>query len=58
MASERAVLEKHMEKIVVGFQDRCDDENVVIVLEEGVSRCAGREESLRWILVKLRGGTA
>ena len=24
MASETAVLEKHMRKIVVGFQDRCD----------------------------------
>ena len=34
MASERAEPEKHVEKIVVGFQDRCDEEKVVMVLDE------------------------
>ena len=28
------MLEKHMEKIVVGFQARCDEEKVAMVLDE------------------------
>ena len=34
MASERAEMEKHVEKIVVGFQNRCDEEKVAMVLDE------------------------
>ena len=34
MASERAEMEKQVEKIVVDFQDKCDEEKVVMVLDE------------------------
>ena len=40
MASERAELEKHVEKIVVGFRDRCDEEKVAMVLDEA---CTDKE---------------
>ena len=42
MASERAEMEKHVEKIVVGFQNRCDEEKVAMVLDEA---CTDRRVS-------------
>ena len=50
MASERAVLEKHVEKIVVGFQDRCDEEKVVTVLDEACTdKRVGRAVEEMWM---------
>ena len=43
MASERAEVEKHVEKFVLGFQVRCGEEKVMIVLDESCTdRRAGK----------------
>ena len=49
MASERAEMKKHVEKIVVGFQDRCDEEKVVMVLDEAFAdRRVGKAVEEMW----------
>ena len=50
MASERAVLEKHMEKMVDWVQDRCDEEKMVMVLVQACTdKRAGRAVEEMWM---------
>ena len=44
MASERAEMEKPVEKIVVEFQDSCDEEKVVMVWDEA---CTDRRAGIK-----------
>ena len=49
MASERAEMEKQVEKIVVDFQDKCDEEKVVMVLDEAcLDRRVGKAVEEMW----------
>ena len=50
MTGERTVLEKHMENIVVGFQDRCDEEKMAMVSDKACTDGrAGRVVEEMWM---------
>ena len=49
MASKRAVMKKQVEKFVVDFQDKCDEEKVVMVLDEAcLDRRVGKAVEEMW----------